>query len=80
MTKQSSEINRPVTRAQAYDIQESGICTTVLEKRLATELINRMKQIDRLQFALHKCDKWSNVLEDFFEDAYLDTHDMEEIP
>ena len=80
MTQQSSETNRPVTRSQAYDIQESGICTTVLEKRLATELINRMKQIDRLQFALQKCDRWCNVLEDLFEDAYLDTYDMEEIP
>ena len=80
MTQQSSEINRPVTRAQAHDIQESGICTTVLEKRLATELINRIQQIDRLQLALHKCDKWHSVLEDLFEDAYLDTHDMEEIP
>ena len=80
MTQQSSEINRPVTRAQAHDIQESGIYTTVLEKRLATELINRIQQIDRLQFALHKCDRWCRVLDDLFEDAYLDTHDMEEIP
>ena len=39
-----------------------------------------MKQIDRLQFALHKCDRWNDVLEDLFEDAYLDTYDMEEIP
>lgn len=79
MTQQSSETNRPVTRTEAYMIQEVGVFTNTLEKRLAAELINRIQQIDRLQFALHKCDKWSNVLEDFFEDDYLDTHDMEEI-
>lgn len=74
------EINRPVNRTEACMIQEVGGFTTALEKRLAAELINRIQQIDRLQFALQKCDRWNNVLEDLFEDKYLNTHDMEEIP
>lgn len=80
MTQQPSETNRPVTRTEAYMIQAVGGFTTTLEKKLAAELINRIQQIDRLQFALQKCDRWNNVLDDLFEDAYLDTHDMEEIP
>lgn len=71
---------RPITRdeIQAY-IEDPGMFDYDI-KRLAIELKLRVHQIDRLQFALHKCDKWSDVLEYLFEDAYLETYDMEEIP
>lgn len=72
--------HRPFTRdeIQAY-IEDPGMFDYDVQ-RLAIALKLRIHQIDRLQFALHKCDRWHNVLEDLIEDAYLDTYDMEEIP
>src|SRR5699024_11018430 len=121
MTQQPSEINRPVTRTEAYMIQAVGGLTTTHEEKLAAEIINRIQKIDRLQFAsetsthyhicqtvgtfttsldkklpaklitttkqiapllfsLQKRDRCNNVLDDLCDDAYLATHDMEEIP
>lgn len=72
--------HRPFTRdeIQAY-IEDPGMFDYDVQ-RLAIALKLRIHQIDRLQFALHKCDKWSDVLGDLFEEKYLETYDMEEIP
>lgn len=70
---------RPVTRDDLREILEDPAQDNRKIERLATELQLRFHQIDRLQFALHKCDKWSDVLGDLFEEKYLETYDMEEI-
>ena len=72
--------HRPFTRDEIQErIEDPGMFDYDVQ-RLAIALKLRIHQIDRLQFALHKCDKWSDVLGDFFEEKYLEPYDMEEIP
>ena len=44
---------------------------------LAQTVIDQGAQIERLQKALHKADKWGNCLETLIEDGLIEPEDME---
>ena len=45
--------------------------------RAARMVVSQAEQIERLQAALHKADKWGDILGNLYEDEYLLSGDME---
>ena len=45
--------------------------------RAARTVVAQAEQIERLQAALHKADKWGDILGNLYEDEYILPGDME---
>ena len=65
-----SEAREWLPMAESHDVNANI-------SRLLRTAISQAEQIERLQAALHKADKWGDILGNLYEDEYLLPGDME---
>lgn len=67
--------NRMMSVAEARKFA-TGYGATMVNQARRT-IVAQAEQIERLQAALHKADKWGDILGNLYEDEYLHPEDME---